>query len=108
MAFSGCSALRSIVIPTGVTKIGEYAFSRCELLTEVIIPQNVTFIGQGAFFECSNLANVIFEVADGWYYSNFNTIEDGKPFSVSDIADPQKAATYIKGKYYTYHWIREQ
>ena len=32
-AFSGCTALKSIVIPVGVTSIGEYAFSDCYKLS---------------------------------------------------------------------------
>ncbi|MCM1224848.1 MAG: leucine-rich repeat domain-containing protein [Lachnospiraceae bacterium] len=48
-----------VVIPDGVTKIGEFAFSACSSLTSVIIPNSVTEIGYDAFYGCSSLTNVI-------------------------------------------------
>ena len=50
-----------LVIPDGVTSIGEYAFCDCEALTSVTIPASVTSIGEGAFAACVSLANVEFE-----------------------------------------------
>ena len=39
-----------LVIPSGVTKIGDYAFYRCKGLTNIKIPSGVTSIGDYAFF----------------------------------------------------------
>ena len=47
-----------VVIPDGVTSIGNYAFSACESLTSVTIPDGVTSIGNCAFYECRNLKSV--------------------------------------------------
>ncbi len=47
-----------LVIPEGVTSIGEYAFYNCAGLTSVTIPDSVTSIGAGAFFGCSGLTSV--------------------------------------------------
>jgi len=62
-AFIGCTSLRSMVIPDGVTAIGAWAFQECSGLTSVVIPDSVTRIGMGAFIYCASLASVI--VPDG-------------------------------------------
>lgn len=47
--------LKSINIPNGTTKIGDYAFSNCTSLTSITIPDSVTSIGFGAFNGCDSL-----------------------------------------------------
>ena len=47
-----------IVIPEGVTKIGEYAFKDCCNIRTVIIPDGVKSIGDYAFSGCSDLENI--------------------------------------------------
>ncbi|MDE6068769.1 MAG: leucine-rich repeat protein, partial [Treponemataceae bacterium] len=48
----------TLVIPDGVTKIGQYAFSSCKGLTGVTIPDSVTSIGYNAFGSCTGLTKV--------------------------------------------------
>ena len=57
-AFSSCSGLTSVTIPTSVTSIGNYAFFDCSGLTSVTIPNSVTSIGDYAFYECYGLTSV--------------------------------------------------
>ena len=57
-AFSGCSSLTSVSIPSSVTSIGESAFSSCSSLTSVSIPSSVTIIEKRAFEKCSSLASI--------------------------------------------------
>ncbi len=49
-----------VVIPDGVTSIGDDAFKRCYDLTSVTIPEGVTSIGEGAFEICTHLSSVSF------------------------------------------------
>ena len=55
--FGGCKALKAIVLPKGVTSIGNYAFCGCEALTSILIPASVTSIGDEAFQDCWGLAD---------------------------------------------------
>ena len=48
-----------VVIPDGVTVIGEHAFAYCKSLESIIITTGVRFIGKAAFAYCANLKNII-------------------------------------------------
>ena len=49
--------ITDLVIPEGVTSIGERAFHCCSSLTSVTIPSSVTSIGERAFSGCSGLTS---------------------------------------------------
>jgi GH24 family phage-related lysozyme (muramidase) len=57
-AFLGCSSLASVTIPAGVTSIGVGAFYGCSGLVSVTIPEGVTSIGRGTFSGCPSLVSV--------------------------------------------------
>ncbi len=57
--FQNCSTLTSIIIPSGVTSIGEYAFEGCKSLTSITIPNSVTSIETRTFRNCTSLTSVI-------------------------------------------------
>ncbi len=59
-AFRNCSNLPEILIPESVKTIGNYAFSGCEKFTSIDIPTKVTKIGAYVFQELSNLFSVNF------------------------------------------------
>ena len=54
-----CSNLTSIIFPSGLTNIGEYAFDNCIKLSNIKIPDSVTKIGQYAFRGCSKMTGII-------------------------------------------------
>ena len=57
-AFSHSTYAGVVTIPDSVTSIGMYAFNYCQSITSVVIPDSVTSIGQYAFTRCSKLTNV--------------------------------------------------
>ena len=56
--FYGCTSLTSVTIPDSVTSIGSYVFYKCTRLTSVTIPDSVTSIGDYAFYNCTSLTSV--------------------------------------------------
>lgn len=58
MAFIGC-AITGLVIPGGITNIGEYAFRKCLNLSTIAISNTVTSIGDYAFYGCRDLTTLI-------------------------------------------------
>ena len=57
-AFSGCSGLTYVTLPSSLKTIGNSAFSGCSGLTYVTIPSSVTSIGNSAFYDCRKLSSV--------------------------------------------------
>ena len=70
-AFSGCSGLTSLTLPSSVTSIGDNAFSGCSGLTSLTLPSSVTWIGWDAFTGCSGLTSLTIPSGVTWigYYA---------------------------------------
>ena len=58
-AFVGCIFVIRFVIPNSVTSIGDHAFEDCFSLTGIVIPDGVTSIGDYAFSSCRSLTNIV-------------------------------------------------
>ncbi len=59
-AFYNCSSLTSVTIGDGVTSISYQAFIGCSSLTSITIPDSVTSISNSAFSGCSSLTDITF------------------------------------------------
>ncbi len=57
-AFYRCLSLTTVTIPSGVTSIGREAFAWCYNLTSITIPNSITNIGEMAFCSCSDLTSI--------------------------------------------------
>ncbi len=72
-AFKGCTGLASIAIPNSVASIGSSAFEDCTALTSVTIPKSVTSsIGSAAFGGCTELASIVVEEGNTTFDSRDN------------------------------------
>ena len=65
MAFYGCSSLTGILVPEGVTTIGEGAFYGCISLRGANLPAGATEIGADAFAQCG--VDLLITVDPGTY-----------------------------------------
>lgn len=68
-AFSRCSKLRNIILPSTLTRIGTGAFYDCTSLKGIRIPASVDSIGCSPFAECQNLESITIEKGNGYYDS---------------------------------------
>lgn len=82
----------TVILPNGVTSIGDNAFFECSSLTSITIPDSVKRIGWGAFQKCSSLTSVV--IPDGVTNIEFSTFEECTsltsvtiPVSVTNIGD---------------------
>ena len=94
--FYGCTSLKSIRIPEGVTTVAEYAFANGKSLTEVIIPESVTECSPGGTRsrmtrgQGFRLLSALLSFPNGWYshlYSFFSLLNfvDIKCFSAGGL-----------------------
>lgn len=58
-AFSGCSSLTSVVLPSILNAIPNNTFQNCTKLSSICLPSSVTSVGQYAFDGCSSLKTII-------------------------------------------------
>ncbi len=54
-AFSNCSQMTSVELPSSITTIEWNAFEKCTGLKSITVPSNVSFVATQAFSDCTNL-----------------------------------------------------
>jgi hypothetical protein len=86
--FSGCSNLKSIVLPESVISIEESAFGWCSSLESIVIPEKITSIERYTFYGCNSLESVTPQLT-----LNVRELEIRNPKRVPTIANfPSKAS----------------
>ena len=102
-AFRGCANLQSVVIPEGVTEIGEAAFGGCENLQSVVIPESVATIGDKAFIACKieNYEHKLFKIKNGCFLSSDEkTVLYRSNASKQEIVIPEGVTTIRYNAFY--------
>ena len=80
-AFSDCSFLKSVTIPSDIISIERYAFYNCSALESIIIPSSVTSMGEWAFYACVSLTIYCeaLEEPEGWKQQSNDWNSHGRP-----------------------------
>lgn len=90
--FRNCNNLTSVTIPSSVTSIGNDTFAGCYGLTSVTIPEGVTTIGEWAFSYCYALPSVtipsnVTSIGNYAFYACSGLTSVGIPSSVTSIGN---------------------
>ena len=111
-AFSGCKLLSKfnsenngeLIVPDGVTSIGDYVFLNLELITKVVVPETVENIGQSAFDRMISLEELTIPYINdgddkglGYMFSHDNEYNRG-------IEGMSKTVIY-NSNYSTYYYV---
>lgn len=68
-AFSNATSLKGIVLPAGLSFIGDFAFEGCSELEKIVFPGNSVRFGEGVFFRCTAIGQVT--LGSDWTQVNF-------------------------------------
>lgn len=84
-AFSGCPALKSLLLPDGIVSIGEFAFGDCVNLERLSLPDGVKTLGRWAFDYCKSLKSIkIPSSATNWGDGLFSSCESLESIYIPD------------------------
>ena len=91
-AFYNLDGITSVVIPNSVTRIGNFAFVGCKNLESVVIGDGVVSIGEDAFSDCNNLTsitipNTVTSIGDSAFRGCSGLTSITVPNSVTSIGD---------------------
>ena len=76
--FAGDQYIEEIVLPEGLTEIGDRAFQYCKGMKSITIPAKVKKISSSAFINCFGLEDVYCEGTDETVFDNVTTIDKAK------------------------------
>jgi hypothetical protein len=85
--------VKALVIPEGVTSIGEYAFCNLVAINSVSLPASLISVGKGAFEDCLLLERVDISDANRWCCVEFENIYSNPLYYGGEL--------YLKGSKFT-------
>ena len=94
--FDGLYQLKTLIIPSNVKTIGEDAFCGCDSLNELTIKKGVTNIGNEAFYGCTSLKNI--EIPSSVKEIGYNAFRSCK--SLTDVVISNGVTTIGGGAFY--------
>lgn len=102
-AFSACSDVTSVTLPTSILVIAEEAFSACTGLTSMTVPASVDEIGTNAFSACTSLRDLSFEAGSHelqltgtpFAYAPIETLYVGRNLSAWSVFDYKSSLTSV-------------
>ena len=75
-AFSEYPGFTEVIVPEGVTEIGEYAFGSCAGLTGIVFPSSLVNISANALWESKDLVSIFVAQGNPKYHSENNCLID--------------------------------
>ena len=94
-AFCLCKSLKSVTLPDSVLSIGKRAFDSCRSLTEVNLPRGIIEIGDYAFSECTSLKSITIPES----VSSIGDYAFSECTSLKNIIIPDSVASIGKGAF---------
>ena len=108
-AFSGCTAVGSIILPNSLISIGDYAFYGCSSANTLLLPADLESIGSYAFQNCYKLYDVMNlsdldvkardESSYEYGYAGFYALavrSSSTPMSVTTVTTDSSVARFVK------------
>ena len=98
------SSITDVAIPEGVTTIGDLAFYECDLLKTVVLPSTLTKIGYGAFQGCNSLTDI-------YAYPDSNSVtlaDDIWAFMDTNLWSSKDCNLHVYSKDYNYYSTADQ
>ena len=92
--FSSFKSIISIKLPSSLTVIGDYAFQSCKSLTTITIPAGVKSIGIAAFAGCDSLAEVNVDKNSPYYISVSGILFDKNQSTILLYPAARKDSSY--------------
>ncbi|MDE6006966.1 MAG: leucine-rich repeat protein [Muribaculaceae bacterium] len=75
----GCTGIASISLPNTLESINGYAFRNCTKLSEIVVPEGVTTVGEHCFENCTSLTSVslptTLKILENHLFNNCNKLE---------------------------------